>query len=142
MGTFKFDNGGVSACISKSWSGRVLLFKFAFPLVPAITLGVYAGGSISFSVSWASTDKILRMSASGSLTASAEIKAGWDPVLSLSAGATGTIINVTGSANASSSGVNRGVSISGGQIGVYVVAKAGGKQVWRKDHTLFGGWSS
>lgn len=77
---------------------------------------------------------------SGSLTATAEIKAGWDPVLSFSAGATGTIVKASGYAQISGSSVSKGYSVGGGQIVVYVVAKAAGQQVWKKDHTLFNGW--
>ena len=142
MGTFRFGNNGVSACISKTWSGRVKLFSYRFPPFPVIYLAVYGGGSIGFSVSYTSGNSQLKLSVSGSLTATAEIGAGSDKVLRFAAGATGTILSASGYASVSRSGVSRGFSISGGRIEVYVVASAFGKQVWRKSAVVFNGWSS
>ena len=143
LGTATFGNGGIDYEFSKSFSKRVQVFKFVFPPFPAITLGVYAGGSLSISVKYTSSSKTgLKLSLSGSLTASAEIKAGSDKVLSFSAGATGDIVKATGYATVTGSSVSKGYSVSGGKIVCYVVAKALGKKVWKKEHTLFNGWSS
>lgn len=143
LGKATFGNDGVSVEIDKNWSGRIQVFKFVFPPVPAISLGVYAGGSLGISIHFTTSQKTtLKLSLSGSLTASAEIKAGWDKVLSLSAGADGTIIKATGYATVTGGSVSKGYSISGGKIVCYVKAKLLGKQVWKKSHTLFNGWSS
>ena len=141
LGTASFGNDGISYTFSKTFSKRVQVFQFNFPPFPIISLGVYAGGSLTISVQFTSNTKTtLKLSLSGSLTATAEIKAGWDPVLSFAAGATGTIVKASGYAQISGSSVSKGYSVGGGQIVVYVVAKAAGQQVWKKDHTLFNGW--
>ena len=141
LGTASFGNDGISYTFSKTFSKRVQVFQFNFPPFPIISLGVYAGGSLTISVQFTSNTKTtLKLSLSGSLTATAEIKAGWDPVLSFAAGATGIIVKASGYAQISGSSVSKGYSVGGGQIVVYVVAKAAGQQVWKKDHTLFNGW--
>ena len=143
LGKATFGNGGVTYEVSKTWSGRIQVFRFTFPPFPVISLGVYAGGSLSFSIRFTTVDKTsLTLTLSGSITATAEIKAGWDKLMSFSAGAEGTIISASGYATVTKSGVSKGYKISGGKIVCYVVAKIFGKKVWKKSHTLFNGWST
>ena len=103
-------------------------------------MAVYAGGSLGISITVTKGQVVLALS--GSLTASAEVKAGVDQVLSFSAGAEGTVLSLSGSATITKAVIKPGYGISGGKIEVYVVARLSGKEVWKKSHTLFNGWSS
>ena len=121
---------------------------FVFPPFPAISLNIYAGGSLGFSVKFTNVGKTsLQLSLSGSLTASAEVALGAGDFAKVAAGAKGTIINASGSATVTSSGVTKSFSISGGKIEAYVTAYVkipfiGKKKLWDKSCTIFNGWSS
>ena len=142
LGKATFGNNGITYTVAKTWSGRIQIFKFVFPPFPIISLGVYAGGSLSFSVYFTTVDQTtLRLFLSGSITATAEIKAGWDALLSFSAGAEGTLIAASGFASITKNVVTKNYSLSGGKIVCYVVARALGFKVWKKEYTLFKGWS-
>ena len=65
----------------------------------------------------------------------------------VAAGAKGTIINASGSATVTNSGVTKSFSISGGKIEAYVTAyvkipKKKKKKLWDKSCTIFNGWPS
>ena len=122
------------------WSGKHQIFSFPFPPFPAITLGIYAGGSLDTSVTVNFSQVNIKFALTGTLTASAEIKAGFDKALSFSAGAEGTVISASGFVEHSMGGFKPGYKISGGKIVAYVVARALGQEVWKLTHTVCGGW--
>ena len=148
LGSARFGNDGVTAEVSKTWSGNKKIFMFVFPPFPAISLNIYAGGSLGFSVKFTNVGKTsLQLTLSGSLTASAEVALGAGDFAKVAAGAKGTIINASGSATVTSSGVTKSFSISGGKIEAYVTAYVkipfiGKKKLWDKSCTIFNGWSS
>ena len=148
LGSARFGNDGVTAEVSKSWSGNKKIFQFIFPPFPAISLNIYAGGSLGFSVKFTNVGKTsLQLTLSGSLTASAEVALGAGDFAKVAAGAKGTIINASGSATVTNSGVTKSFSISGGKIEAYVTAYIkipfiGKKKLWDKSCTIFNGWSS
>ena len=148
LGSARFGNDGVTAEVSKTWSGNKKIFQFIFPPFPAISLNIYAGGSLGFSVKFTNVGKTsLQLTLSGSLTASAEVALGAGDFAKVAAGAKGTIINASGSATVTSSGVTKSFSISGGKIEAYVTAYIkipfiGKKKLWDKSCTIFNGWSS
>ena len=148
LGSARFGNDGVTAEVSKTWSGNKKIFQFIFPPFPAISLNIYAGGSLGFSVKFTNVGKTsLQLTLSGSLTASAEVALGAGDFAKVAAGAKGTIINASGSATVTSSGVTKSFSISGGKIEAYVTAYVkipfiGKKKLWDKSCTIFNGWSS
>ena len=142
-GEAKFGNNGegiIGSTSKKLWSGKHQIFSFPFPPFPAITLAIYAGGSIDTSVTVNFSQVNIKFELTGTLTASAEIKAGLDKALSFSAGAEGTVISASGFVEHSMGGFKPGYKISGGKIVAYVVARALGKEVWKLTHTVFGGW--
>ena len=142
-GEAKFGNNGegiIGSTSKKLWSGKHQIFSFPFPPFPAITLAIYAGGSIDTSVTVNFSQVNIKFELTGTLTASAEIKAGLDKALSFSAGAEGTVISASGFVEHSMGGFKPGYKISGGKIVAYVVARALGKEVWKLTHTIFGGW--
>ena len=148
LGTARFGNDGVTAEISKNWSGNKKIFQFVFPPFPAISLNIYAGGSLGFSVKFTNVQKTsLQLSLSGSLTATAEVALGAGDFAKVAAGAKGEIIKASGYATVTSGGVTKGYKISGGKVEAYVTAYVkvpfvGKKKLWDKSCTIFKGWSS
>ena len=49
QGKISFGSNGVTASASKEWKGEVTVFTFKFPPMPAIGLGLRAGGSVKIS---------------------------------------------------------------------------------------------
>ena len=148
LGSARFGNDGVTAEISKNWSGNKKIFQFVFPPFPAISLNIYAGGSLGFSVKFTNVQKTsLQLSLSGSLTATAEVAVGAGDFAKVAAGAKGEIIKASGYATVTSGGVTKGYKISGGKVEAYVTAYVkvpfvGKKKLWDKSCTVFNGWSS
>ena len=148
LGSARFGNDGVTAEISKNWSGNKKIFQFVFPPFPAISLNIYAGGSLGFSVKFTNVQKTsLQLSLSGSLTATAEVALGAGDFAKVAAGAKGEIIKASGYATVTSGGVTKGYKISGGKVEAYVTAYVnvpfvGKKKLWDKSCTVFEGWSS
>ena len=148
LGSARFGNDGVTAEISKNWSGNKKIFQFVFPPFPAISLNIYAGGSLGFSVKFTNVQKTsLQLSLSGSLTATAEVALGAGDFAKVAAGAKGEIIKASGYATVTSGGVTKGYKISGGKVEAYVTAYVkvpfvGKKKLWDKSCTVFNGWSS
>jgi len=144
-GTIKFgrDGDSISGSASKNlWNGKKEIFTIPFPPFPAISLGIYAGGSLDSSISTDLTTNTVKISLTGTLTASAEVKAGADKLLSFSGGAEGTVISASGFVTISKDGVTPGFKISGGKVDAYVVARALTKEVWKHSLTIFEGWQN
>ena len=143
IGGVNFGKDGITAEYSKSFgTGTLTIFYFAFPAMPAISVSVTAKGTLTLSIKFASSAKTkLNFSLSGSLVADAFVRAGWDAVASVSAGASGTLVSASISAGVSSSGVTYSKSLSGGKIVAYIKGKALGFTVFYHEKVLFNGWS-
>ena len=139
LGTFKFGNTGISYATKKTYSYTQTIFTFTFPNFPAVSVGILATGSLTFQISWAS-GSALTASLSGTLSATAQIKAGWDSIASLTAGATGVIASAGGSASIKSGSVTKSFSFNYGKITCFISGKLFGKEILRRDFTVFEGW--
>ena len=145
LGSFSFGNGGVSGSISDSKSYTVTIFKFIFPNFPAVSVGCYAKGSISWGIgvesgSGSSTKYYAKLS--GKLTLGAEIKAGWDAIASLSAGAEGTVVDASGKVIISNGSVAKGsgFSIGFGGLSAYIRGCLFTAKIDIATVTIFSGW--
>ena len=139
LGTFKFGNTGISYTHKKTYSYTVTIFTFTFPNFPAVSVGVLATGSLTYQISWAS-GPALTASLTGTLSATAQIKAGWDSIASLTAGASGVIASASGSATIKSGSVTKSFSFNYGKITCFISGKLFGKEILRRDFTVFEGW--
>ena len=139
---FGSEGEGIFASVSRKKSYRSPpIFDIIFPPFPIIHLAVYVGGSLEAEVKVNFGQKNLKLSLTGTLTASAEIKAGRDEFLSFSAGAEGTAVSASGFVTISKDGIKPGYKFGSGQVDVYVVARALDKEIWKKSYTVFKGWS-
>jgi len=148
LGSFEFGNGGCSGSISKSYSYSKQIFKFVVPQFPAVSVGAYAKGSLSWGFGFSSgsgTSSKYYAKISGKLSLGAEIKAGWDAIASLSAFAEGTVVDASGQVTISKGSVSKGsgfslrlgnlvVGIRGVALGVFK------NELWKK--TLYSGWTA
>ena len=139
LGTFKFGNTGISYTHKKTYSYTVTIFTFTFPNFPAVSVGVLATGSLTYQISWAS-GPALTASLTGTLSATAQIKAGWDSIASLTAGASGVIASASGSATIKSGSVTKSFSFNYGKITCFISGKLFGVEILRRDFTVFEGW--
>ena len=145
-GTFEFGNKGCSGTVKDSKHYSEYIFKFVVPDFPAVTLGCYATGDISWELGFSSgsgSSTKYYAKISGRLALGAEVKAGWDAIASLSAFAEGTVAKASGQVTISKGSVTKGsgfsmkmgeleVGIRGCALGVYK------KELWKK--TLIKGW--
>ena len=139
LGTFKFGNTGISYTTSKTYSYTQHIFTFTFPNFPAVSVGIYATGSLTYKISWAS-GSALTATLTGTLSATAQIKAGWDSIASLTAGASGVIASASGSATIYNGSVTKSFSFNYGKITCFISGKLFGKEILRRDFTVFEGW--
>ena len=136
-----FGTDGVTTTVRKTWEGEYTIFEFIFPPVPAISLGVIAGGSLTFSVSYATSERnVLKLNLEGSLTVSAEVALGCG-IAKLAAGAQGTLISFEGEVKVSKNSFQKKYSASAGKIICYAAAEALWIEIWRHEVTLFNGWT-
>lgn len=143
QGKVSFGSNGITASTTiKTWKGEVPVFTFDFPPMPIIGLSLIAGGSVKIQGSISSEKEQLELSIAGSLYAKVEIKAGWDKVASVAAGAKGTIISssIKGAINLSGDLSTSG-SLSAGDITIYVNGKTLGLEVFSYEWKVFDGWS-
>ena len=143
QGKVSFGSNGITASTTiKTWKGEVPVFTFDFPPMPIIGLSLIAGGSVKIQGSISSEKEQLELSITGSLYAKVEIKAGWDKVASVAAGAKGTIISSSfkGAINLSGDLSTSG-SLSAGDITIYVNGKTLGLEVFSYEWKVFDGWS-
>ena len=142
MGSFTFGNQGVSGASSNSKSYSIRIFKFAFPSLPAVTIGCSAKGSLSWSVgvdSGSGSNTKYYASLTGSLSLGAEILSGWDSFKSLTASASGTVYQGSGKVIISNGSISKGsgFSIRFGQLKVTVKANGAESSV-----NIYNGWIS
>ena len=147
LGSFSFGNGGVSASVSNSKTYSVTIFKFVFPNFPAVSVGCLASGTISWGIgveSGSGTSTKYYAQLSGKLTLGAEIKAGWDAIASLSAGAEGTVVSASGKVTISNGSVAKGsgFSLSFGGLSAYIKGCLFTAKIDIARVTIFSGWKS
>ena len=136
-----FGTDGVSATVKKTWEGDYTIFEFIFPPVPAISLGIIAGGSLTLSVSYAISDRnVLKLNLEGELTVSAEAALGGG-IAKLAVGAKGSLINFEGEVKVSKNSFQKKYSASAGKITCYAASEALWIEIWRHELTLFSGWT-
>lgn len=143
VGGASFGKDGITAEYSKTFgTGTITIFSFAFPAMPAISVGLTGEASITLTIKFASSAKTkLNFSLTGSVKANAYVKAGWDAVASITAGASGTLVSATISAGVQNSGITYSKSLSGGKIVAYIKGTALKTfQLFYYDYTLFNGW--
>ena len=111
LGSFSFGNKGCSGAMGDSYKYYQHIFTFVFPNFPAVSVGCYAQGSLSWEIGFQSgSGKSTKLYAklSGTLGLGAEIKAGWDSIASLSAFAEGTVADASGQVTISNGSVAKG----------------------------------
>ena len=143
VGGASFGKDGITAEYSKTFgTGTITIFSFAFPAMPAISVGLTGEASITLTIKFASSAKTkLNFSLTGAVKANAYVKAGWDAVASITAGASGTLVSATISAGVQNSGITYSKSLSGGKIVAYIKGTALKTfQLFYYDYTLFNGW--
>lgn len=143
-GTYYFGPDGVSYEFTRTHNIKdITILNFKFPPFPALGIALKVSGSLTFS--WKvcpNCDITMEYTLSGDLNANVEIVAGWDEVISASAGAQGTI------ASASLSGLfyndekfRKSGSFSGGAVSVYVKGTLLDLTVFEKSWDAWDGWS-
>ena len=146
LGSFTFGNGGCSGEAGNTYSYYKHIFTFVFPNFPAVSVGCYASGSLSWKIGFQSgsgTGSKYYASLSGVLKLGAEIKAGWDAIASLSAYAEGTVADASGKVTFSNGSVAKGSGFSL-KMGGLVAGIRGclfSKKIELVKHTIFSGWS-
>ena len=143
VGGASFGKDGITAEYSKTFgTGKLTIFYFAFPAMPAISVSLTGEASITLSIKFASSAKTkLNFSLTGAVKADAFVKAGWDAVASVKAGASGTLVSATISAGVQNSGITYSKSLSGGKIVAYIKGTALTFEIFKYEKTLFNGWS-
>ena len=143
LGDVSFGTDGIKAAFSKTFStGDKTIFKFVFPPIPAISVSLKAGGSLTIKVNIDTAgEEKLNISLTGSIYAKCEISVNI-VLASVSGGAQGTILSATLGVK-----INKGKkltkygSISAGKVVVYVKWRVLWKKK-KKEWTVFNGWTA
>ena len=144
LGTFEFGNKGCSGTLSKKWEYKQPIFNFPFPGFPAVTVGAFAKGTIKAEIGFKSGSSTkVYATLSGKLTMGAEIKAGWDAIASLSAGAEGTVADASATVTISGGSVSKdsGFSLKMGGLEAYIKGCLFTAKIDIARFTIFSGWS-
>ena len=148
QGTFKFGNNGVDSETNKSLNVNMRILTFRFPLMPTITLGLIAKGSLSYTIKYASASKdSLQMTLTGDLKAGIEVVSGPGGMSKILAGAEGTFLSSSGYATVTKNGIFRGFKFSGTKVFAWVEARAkipsgGEKTLWKETIDFSTWWST
>ena len=131
----------------KSWSyshyyGDWTLFNFRFPPpMSAIKIALKAGGTVSIGQTFNKKDPVVVINISGSILAIAEVTAGWDEVISISAKAKGAIISAEANGNINENKYMYYTgSIGGGDISVIIEGKALDHSFFKNEYQIWEGW--
>ena len=96
LGKIEFGNTGCSGTLNRKWEYQQPIFTFPFPNFPVVSVGAFAKGSLKAEIGFKSGSSTkVYATLTGKLTLGAEIKAGWDAIASLSAGAEGTVVEAS-----------------------------------------------
>ena len=143
LGDASFGTDGIKAAFSKTFStGDKTIFKFVFPPIPAISVSLKAGGSLTIKVNIDTAgEEKLNISITGSIYAKCEISVNI-LLASVSGGAQGTILSATlGVKINKGKGFTKYGSISAGKVVVYVKWRVLWKKK-KKEWTVFNGWTA
>ena len=145
LGSFSFGNKGCYGAIKDSYKYYQHIFTFVFPNFPAVSVGCYAQGSLSWEVgiqSGSGSSTKLYAKLSGTLGLGAEIKAGWDSIASLSAFAEGTVADASGQVTISNGSVAKGsgFKLKMGKLVAGIRGCLFSKKIDMVKHTIFDGW--
>ena len=144
LGTFEFGNKGCSGTLSKKWEYKQPIFQFPFPGFPAVSVGAFAKGTIKAEVGFKSGSSTkVYATLSGKLTMGAEIKAGWDAIASLSAGAEGTVADASATVTITNGSVSKdsGFSLKMGSLEAYIQGCLFTAKIDIARFTIYSGWS-
>ena len=146
LGSFSFGNGGCSGEAGDTYSYYKHIFTFVFPNFPAVSVGCYASGSLTWKIGFKSgsgTGAKYYASLSGVLKLGAEIKAGWDAIASLSAYAEGTVADATGKITFSNGSVSKdsGFKLQMGKLVAGIRGCLFSQKIELVKHTIFSGWN-
>ena len=144
LGTFEFGNKGCSGTLSKKWEYKQPIFKFPFPGFPAVSVGAFAKGTIKAEIGFKSGSSTkVYATLSGKLTMGAEIKAGWDAIASLSAGAEGTVADASATVTITNGSVSKdsGFSLKMGALEAYIQGCLFTIKIDIARFTIYKGWS-
>ena len=144
MGTFEFGNTGCSGTLSKKWEYKQPIFQFPFPGFPVVSVGAFAKGTIKAEIGFKSGSSTkVYATLSGKLTMGAEIKAGWDAIASLSAGAEGTVADASATVTITNGSVSKdsGFSLKMGALEAYIQGCLFTIKIDIARFTIYKGWS-
>jgi len=145
LGSFSFGNDGCYGEAGDTYSYYKHIFTFVFPNFPAVSVGCYASGSLTWKIGFLSGSGISSKyyaSLSGILKLGAEIKAGWDSIASLTAYAEGTVADASGQITFSNGSVDKGSGFKL-KMGNLVAGISGclfSKKIELVKHTIYEGW--
>ena len=142
----EFGNTGFSGTYKREWSYKQPIFTFPFPGFPAVSVGAFAEGSLKAEVgvkSGSGSSTKYFASLTGKLTMGAEIKAGWDAIASLSAGAEGTVAEASASVIVSNGSVSKdsGFSLKMGALEAYIKGCLFTAKIEIAKFTIYKGWA-
>ena len=144
LGTFEFGNTGCSGTLSKKWEYKQPIFQFPFPGFPVVSVGAFAKGTIKAEIGFKSGSSTkVYATLSGKLTMGAEIKAGWDAIASLSAGAEGTVADASATVTITNGSVSKdsGFSLKMGALEAYIQGCLFTIKIDIARFTIYSGWS-
>ena len=144
LGTFEFGNKGCSGTLSKKWEYKQPIFQFPFPGFPVVSVGAFAKGTIKAEIGFKSGSSTkVYATLSGKLTMGAEIKAGWDAIASLSAGAEGTVADASATVTITNGSVSKdsGFSLKMGALEAYIQGCLFTIKIDIARFTIYSGWS-
>ena len=145
-GKIEFGNTGFSGNFKKEWSYTQPIFTFPFPGFPVVSVGAFAKGSLKAEVglrSGSGSGAKYYAKLTGKLSMGAEIKAGWDAIASLSAGAEGTVVEASASVTVSNGSVSKdsGFSLRMGELEAYIQGCLFTAKIDIARFTIYKGWA-
>ena len=127
----------------QKWEYKQPIFVFPFPNFPVVSVGAYAEGSLEANV-WLKyfSGSTVCISLKGKLAMGAEIKAGWDAIASLSAGAKGTVVEADATVTITEGSVSKdsGFTLKMGGLEAYIKGCLFSADIEVATFTIFEGW--
>ena len=126
----------------------IKLFKAPFILTPIpVTFVFKVGGNIGYAVNYDIESKIFKISLTGELVAKAELGAGVEKVVEITAGAEGRLINLRTFSTLTKLGNsyvvnNNNINFTGGQITCYVYGKLVNLEEFNVRKNYYPNWSA
>jgi hypothetical protein len=143
LGKIEFGNEGCAGIFGKKWEYKQPIFVFPFPNFPVVSVGAYAEGSLEANV-WLKyfSGSTVCISLKGKLAMGAEIKAGWDAIASLSAGAEGTVVEADATVTITEGSVSKdsGFTLKMGGLEAYIKGCLFSADIEVATFTIFEGW--